>query len=136
MATSTCRAIGTTSWAGLPAAPAGEQHDVVAFKAGEVCAEELASGNDDDVEAGIGLVAAEQFAGETLGSIANDGAPELSRRGDTQPGRPAVRCRITRQHEHGHEATVPLRALRVDVLEVAPTPDAFVRLESLGHAES
>ena len=136
MTTSTCRAIGTTSWAGLPAAAAGEQHDVVAFKAGEVCAEELASGYDDDVEAGIGLVAAEQFARETLGSIANDGASELPRRGHTQPGWADVRCRITRQHEHGHEATVPLRALCVNVLEVGPTADTFVRVKSLGHAES
>ena len=85
MATSACAAIGASSRTGVAATAAGEQHDVVAFKAGEVCGEELASGYDDDVEAGIGLVAAEQFAGEALGPVADNGAPEFARGGHAEP---------------------------------------------------
>jgi len=134
-ATSACAAPGASSWTGVTAAAAGEQHDVVAFKAGEVCGEELTPGDDDDVEAGSRLVAAEQFAGKALGPVADNGSPEFARGGHAEPRSAGVReHRFASQDEHGHEAAVPLRAVLVDVLEVGPPADALVRLESLGHA--
>ena len=74
MATSACAVIGASSRTRVAATAAGEEHDVIAFKAGEVCGEEFASRYDDDIEAGIWLVAAEQFAGEALGPVADNGA--------------------------------------------------------------
>ncbi len=135
MATSACRAIGAPSWPGIPATAAGEQHDVVAFKAGEIGSEELASGYDDDIEPGIGLVASEQLAGEAFGSVADNGPPEFAGRRHAQTGL-TVGGRVAGEHEHGHEAAVPLRPMRVDVLEIDPTANALVRLQSLGHARS
>ena len=85
MATSACAAISAPAGAGVTAAASGEQHDVVAFKAGEVCGEELASGHDDDVEAGIGLVTTEQFAGEALGPVPDNGPPEFARGCHAEP---------------------------------------------------
>ena len=61
------------------------------LEAGEVGVEELAPGNDDHVDAGIGLVAAEQLAREAFGSIADNGASQLACRGDAQPRRPRDR---------------------------------------------
>jgi len=134
VATSACRTIGTPPWTALTATASREQHDVVAFKAGEICGEKLASGHDDDIEAGIGLVAAEQLAGEALGSVADNGPPEFARRRDTESRPTRIRAGFASEHEHRHEAAVPLRAVLVDVLEVGPPADALVRLESLGHA--
>ncbi len=135
MVTSACRAIGGASWPGIPATSAGKQHDVIAFKAGEVGGEKLASGYDDDVEAGTWLVASEQLTGEALGPVADDGSAEFARRRHTQ-ARLAVGGSVAGEHEHGHEAAVPLRPVRVDVLEIDPTANALVRLQSLGHARS
>jgi len=127
--------IGASSRTRVAATAAGEEHDVIAFKAGEVCGEEFASRYDDDIEAGIWLVAAEQFAGEALGPVADNGSPEFARGGHAEPRSAGVRGhRFASQDEHGHEAAVPLRAVLVDVLEVGPPADALVRLESLGHA--
>ena len=85
MATSAGAAIGASSWTGVTAAAAGEQHDVVAFKAGEICSEELTPGYDDDVEAGLGFVATEEFAGEALGPVADNGSPEFARGSHAEP---------------------------------------------------
>ena len=134
MATSTCRTIGTPAWTALTATASREQHDVVAFKAGEICGEKLASGHDDDIEAGIGLVAAEQLAGEALGSVADNGPPEFPRCRHAESRSTRLRGGLAGEHEHRHEAAVPLRAVLVDVLEVGPATDALVRFESLGHA--
>ena len=134
MATSACRTIGTSARTALAATASREQHDVVAFKAGEICGEKLASGHDDDIEAGIGLVAAEQLAGETLGSVADNGPPEFPRRRDAESRPTRIRGGFASQHEHRHEAAVSLRTVLVDVLEVGPPPDSLMWLESLGHA--
>jgi hypothetical protein len=134
--TSACRTIGTSTWTAVAATASREQHDVVAFKAGEICGEKLASGHDDHIEAGIGLVASEQLAGEALGPVADNGPSELSRRGDAE-SRP-TRSRgggLASQHEHRHEATVPLGSVRVNVLEVGAPPDPLMWLETLGHAK-
>ena len=136
MATSACRAIGAPSWPGVPATAAGEQHDVVAFKAGEIGSEELASGDDDDIEPGVGFVASEELAGEAFGSVADNGPPEFARRRHTQTGATVGGC-VAGEHEHGHEAAVPLGPMGVDVLEIDPAANALVRLQSLlGHARS
>ena len=134
MATSACRTIGTPPWTALTATASREQHDVVAFKAGEICGEKLASGHDDHIEGGLGLVTAEQLAGETLGSVADNGPPEFARRRDTESRPTRIRAGFASEHEHRHEAAVPFRAMLVDVLEVGPATDALVRFESLRHA--
>jgi len=134
VATSTCRTIGTPAWTALTATASREQHDVVAFKAGEICGEKLASGDDDDIEAGIGFMASEQLAGEALGSVADNGPPEFPRRRHAQSRPTRLRGGLAGEHEHRHEAAVPFRAMLVDVLEVGPATDALVRFESLRHA--
>ena len=91
-----------------------EQHDVVAFKAGEVGGEELAPRHDDDVEAGIGLVVRRNSSRTRRLARLRTTAP----RACGWPRRRAANARVapaSRADEHGHEAAVPLRAVCVDV---------------------
>jgi hypothetical protein len=72
---------------------------VVGFEGGEGRIDHFPARHDDDILAGVNLVATEQFARQTLGPIANNRATHLSRGCYTQPGSPAT----VRYHEHCHE---------------------------------
>src|SRR5689334_17128718 len=124
--------------AGRAATAGREQHDVVTFEAWKIGGEELAPRHDHDVEGDLGLVAAEQFARDALGAIADDGPADLARGRDPEAGCGSRAGRgvgaAAIQHEHRHEAPVALHPTRVDVFEVGPAADTLRGWQGLiGH---
>jgi hypothetical protein len=87
--------------------------------------EKFAARNNDHIEPCRRLLMAEQFPGDALGAIADDGAANPPRGRDPEP---RVPCGIGRD-EHGHVAAAHLGAAFVCLLEVGPAPDVFARPE-------
>lgn len=101
---------------------------VIGFKVVQAGVEQLAFGNDHDVEPGRDLVATENLSDQTFCPVAADGAPELPRGRDSQPARRAV----VGQDEDRAVAAVHLRALVVHALELGAPADTLVGTEVQG----
>jgi hypothetical protein len=105
--------------------PSRNQSGVVAFKGGEFSGEELAFGDQDDVQTRSGFVTPIEFSRQALGSIANNRTPQPARGGDSE----ATRRQSRAKQEYRHEPTAELETVLVDALEVSAPPDAFLRLQ-------
>jgi hypothetical protein len=103
------------------------ESDVVAFKAGEFGREELAFGDDHDIDAWAWLVTAEQLSRTPFRAIPDNRAAKLSGRRDPEPAHGKTRV----QEKHRHEAAPQLEPLLIDPLEVRPTSDPLAGLERL-----
>ena len=95
---------------------------VIGFKAGEGGIEHFPARHNNDVEAGVHLVAPEHLACEALGAIAVDRRANLPRRRHSQPRRGA----IVWQHEYGHDPAVRFDSRLVDAFELGPAADPFI----------
>ena len=62
---------------------AGEKVSVIGFKGAQAGIEQLALGDDDDVETRGDFVATENLSNQTFTSISLDGAAQFFRGGDT-----------------------------------------------------
>ena len=77
----------------------GKGVGVVGLKAGERRIEHFPAGHNDHIESRWRLVSSEQLAGETLGSVPNDGGAEFPCSGNAKPTPRAVVGRNEQRHE-------------------------------------
>jgi hypothetical protein len=101
---------------------------VFGFKGGQTRVEQLALGDDDDVEARSDLVATKNLSYQSFSSISLDGSAELPRRRDPETADP----KLIGQDEQRRVTPVDAGAAFVDVLKVRAPPDPLVRPEP-GH---
>ena len=71
--------------------PLVEEVAVIRFKAGERSIEHFPARYDDDIERRVDLVTPEHLARQALGTVPDNGRPDLARRRDPEP---AVPCPI------------------------------------------
>lgn len=102
-----------------------EQGSIIGFKGVQAGAEQLASGNDNDVEPTGDLVPTEDLSNQSFRSISLHGAAEFPRRRNPQP---AYAERIGEDEYRGIPA-LDFSAPFVHLLEVAPATDVFVGTE-------
>jgi hypothetical protein len=107
-----------------------EQGSVIGFKGAQAGVEQIAFGDDDDVEPGCDLVTTKNLSNQSFSSISLDRATELPGRRDPQPSDAA----LVRQDEHRAVAAVDPDAALVDVLEFGATANPFVRTESQSYS--
>ena len=91
----------------------GEEFPVIVFKRTQAGVNELALGDDDDIEPIRDLVPTENLSNQSFRSVSLDRATELFGGGDTQPPDAAVR-----QQEHRAVAAVNPKSTAVDLLEL------------------
>jgi len=73
------------------------------------------------------LVAAEKFAQDALAAVADHGATDGARGGDTEPGRPSV---FPRAHPEQKPPSVHTSAAFTGDIEIGAAQDALRRLEA------
>jgi hypothetical protein len=98
-----------------------DETSVFSFKNGQAGVEQVAVGNDDDVESRSDLVATENLSYQSFGSISSHGAAQLLRRSDAQPSYSL----LVAEDECGAVAAPKPNAPLVHALELGAPPDAF-----------
>jgi len=98
---------------------------VISFKDGQGGAEQLAFGNDDDVEPGRDVVATKNLSNQSFSSISLNSSAKLFRSRDAQTPYRA----LVGEDEHRREPPVDARAAFVNCLKLGAAPDALVRPE-------
>ena len=98
-----------------------DEASVFCFKDGQAGVEQVAVGDDDDVEPGSDLVATENLSYQSFGSVSPDRAAKLFRRRDTQTPDPTIVC------ENERRAVSPAKpnAALVHALELDAAADPF-----------
>src|SRR5262245_55986602 len=86
---------------------------IFSFKSGQGRVEQLAFGNDHDVEARRDVVTTENLSYQSFSSISLNSAAELFRRCDTQP----PDCLLIREDEQRGVTSVDARPMFVDGLK-------------------
>ena len=105
---------------------AGEKVSVIGFKGAQAGIEQLALGDDDDVETRGDFVATENLSNQTFGPVSLNGAPELPSRRDAEPS-DAERIG---EEEQRRVTAVDLETPIVDLLELRAATDPFGRAKS------
>jgi hypothetical protein len=103
-----------------------DRGSVVAFKGGQAGVEQVALGNDDDVEPVGDLVTTKNLSYQSFSSITLNGAAKLSGSRDAQP----AMASLVPQDEHGVEAAVDLRPALVYLLKIGPAANSLVGSKS------
>ena len=98
---------------------------IVSFKDGQGGVEQLALGNDDDVEPGSDLVPTENLSNQSFSSVSCNRSAELFRSCDAK----ASHRTLVGKDEYGCEAPVDACAPLVDFLKLGAAPDTLVRPE-------
>ncbi len=96
---------------------------VVGFKNGQAGVEQLAFGDDDDVEAWRELVTTKNLSYQSFSAISDHGAAQLAGRGNSQPARSA----LIAHHEHRAVAAMDAGAALVHLLKFRAATEAFGR---------
>src|SRR5258705_13116833 len=99
-----------------------EEGSVVSFNGAQAGVEQVALGDDDDVEPGGDFVATKDLSNQSLSSISLNGAAELAGRRDPQPADPA----LVGQDEHRAVAAMESDAPFVYQLVFGAATDSFV----------
>jgi hypothetical protein len=107
----------------------GKGFGVIGLKAGERHIEHFPARYDDHIESRWRFLSPEQLAGEPLGSVSNNGRPELPCGGNTK----ATPRAAVRRDEQGHEPPVQPNALLVGPFEFRASPDPLVPGKALRH---
>jgi hypothetical protein len=105
-----------------------DETSVFSFKNGQAGVEQVAVGNDDDVEPRSDLVATENLSYQSFSAISSHCAAQFLRRRDAQP---SDSLRISKD-ERGAVAAPNPNAPLVHALELGAAPDAFSWTESHG----
>ena len=98
---------------------------IVSFKNGQRGVEQLALGDDDDVEALRDLIPTENISNQSFSTVSLNGSAELLRSGDAQTPHRA----LVGKDEHRREPPVDAGAAFIDFLKLGAAPDALVRPE-------
>ena len=98
-----------------------DETSVFSFKNGQAGVEQVAVGNDDDVEPRSDLVATENLSYQSFGAISSHGATQFLRRRDAQPSY----ALLVGEDERGAVAAPKPNAPLVHALELGAPPDAF-----------
>lgn len=103
-----------------------EEGSVIGFKGGQAGVEQVAFGDDHDVEPLGDLIATKNLSNQSFSSVSINRAAEFSRRGNPQPSHPE----LVWQDEHRAVAAMGSDAPRVDLLVFDAAANPFVRAES------
>jgi hypothetical protein len=95
---------------------------VIAFKGAQAGVEQVALGDDDDVEPVGDLVTTKNLSYQSFSSITLNGAAKLSGGRDPQP----AMASLVPQDEHSVEATMDLRPALVHLLKIGPAANSLV----------
>jgi hypothetical protein len=99
---------------------------VIGFKGAQAGVEELAFGNDDDVEPLGDLVSTKDLSNQSFGSISLNRSADLPGCGDPEPSHPVFVGQDKDRAVAAVDANTPL----VHLLEFRATTDVFGRTES------
>jgi hypothetical protein len=102
-----------------------DETSVFSFKKGQGGVEQVAVGDDDDVEPRGDLVATENLSYQSFGAISTHSAAQLLRRRDAQPATPLLVAEDERRAVAAPKPNAPL----VHALELGAPPDVFMRAE-------
>jgi hypothetical protein len=102
-----------------------DEGSVIGFKVAQAGVEQLAFGDDNDIESRRDLIATENLSDQTFRSVSLDGAPELPGRRNPQPPHRAG----VWQDEDRAVAAMHFRAPFVNELELGAAADTLVRSE-------
>ena len=98
-----------------------DETSVFGFKNGQGGVEQVAVGDNDDVEPRGDLVATENLSYQSFGAITSHRATQFLRRRDAQPSDPL----LVAEDERGAVAAPKPNAPLVHALELGAPPDAF-----------
>jgi hypothetical protein len=113
----------------LPEA-AFEQGSVIGFKGAQAGVEQVALGNDDDVEPRGDFVATKNLSNQSFSSVSLNGSAKLLGGGNSQAPHPPV----VWQDEHRAVPAVDADAPFVHLLKLGTTANPFGRPESQGYS--
>ena len=103
-----------------------EQSSVIGFKGAQAGVEQIAFGDDDDVEPARDLVTTKNLSNQSFSSISLDRTTQLPGSRDPQTPDPA----LVRQDEDRAVAAVEPDAALVHILEFGSAPNPFLGTES------
>lgn len=99
----------------------GKECSVIGFKDAQAGVEELALGDNHDVEPWRDLIPTKNLSNQSFRSVSLDRATQLFRGGNTQPTDGALVC----QEEHGAIPAMNPKATAVDLLKFHSAANAF-----------
>ena len=108
----------------------GKERSVIGFKDAQAGVEELALGDNHDVEPWRDLIPTENLSNQSFRSVSLDRATQLFCGGNTQPTDAALVC----QEEHGAIPAVHPKATAVDLLKFRSAANAFGWSESQSYS--